>query len=359
VSPLASFAVGEPPELRCFFDSIVEAGGDLAPRLILADWLEEHDRPQEAELLRLQTALEATCCQPDQHPERVTQQARLVKLLAAGVRPCLPRRTVAPAESVEMTFAWIPPGTFLMGSPPEEAEHELFETRHRVTLTEGFYLGIHPVTQAQWQAVMGNNPSHFRGENLPVERVSWTDCRKLCTKWSQMDGQRYRLPTEAEWEYACRAGTTTPFHFGETMNTNQANYSGKYPYNKSKKGVDRQRTTPVGRFPPNGWGVFDMHGNVREWCADWYDVDYYERSPQQNPQGPGPRDSGVLMCGECRISRGGGWVSGGWSCRAAYRDKDLNQPSSCSGFRVVLVDGTRTKRVADRKRRGMKGAGRG
>jgi uncharacterized protein (TIGR02996 family) len=358
VSPLASFAAADPPELRRFHDAIVEAGSDFAPRLILADWLEEHDRPHEAELLRLQTALESTCCQPDQHPERAAQQARLVELLAAGVRPCLPRRTVALAESVEMTFAWIPPGTFLMGSPPKEADRDYEETQHRVTLTKGFYLGIHPVTQAQWQAVMGNNPSHFRGETRPVERVSWSDGRKFCKKWGQMDGQRYRLPAEAEWEYACRAGTTTPFHFGKTIHTDQANYSGKYPYGKGKKGVDRQQTTPVGRVPPNGWGLFDMHGNVREWCADWYEWGYYQERPPQNPQGPKRGDSGVEACGECRVLRGGSWISGGWRARAASRDKDFNQPASCNGFRVVFVVGAKAKRV-DRKRRKVTGSGRG
>jgi formylglycine-generating enzyme len=277
----------------------------------------------------------ATDCHPDHHPERIPQQARLVELLAAGVRPCLPRRTVALAESVEMTFAWIPPGTFLMGSPPEEAERGDNETRHSVTLTEGFYLGIHPVTQAQWQAVMGNNPSHFQGENLPVETVSWEDCQKFCKKLSQMDGKRYRLPTEAEWEYACRAGTTTPFHFGETIDTDQANYNGNYPHGKGKKGVYRQQTTPVDSFPPSGWGLFDMHGNVWEWCADWFDAEYYKRSPRQNPQGP--------EHGKRRVLRGGSWNYVGRLCRAAFRDSYApGGRGNGLGFRVVLVVGART-----------------
>jgi uncharacterized protein (TIGR02996 family) len=343
VSLPSSFAVGEPPEVRCFLDAIVEAGSDLAPRLILADWLEEHDRPQEAELLRLQTALEATCCQPDQHPERVAQQARLVELLTAGVRPCLPRRAVALAESVEMTFAWIPPGTFLMGSPPDEAEREDNETQHRVTLTEGFYLGIHPVTQAQWLAVMGDNPSHFRGEELPVETVSWRDCRKFCKKQCQTAGQLYSLPTEAEWEYACRAGTTTPFHPGETIDTDQANFNGIYPCGKSKKGAYRGQTTTVCRFPPNGWGLFDMHGNVWEWCADRFDAEYYRRSPQQNPQGPKRGDCG-RHGSERRVLHGGAWSSAGRYCRAAYRYEYYDDRSRNCGFRVVLDVGARTKR---------------
>jgi formylglycine-generating enzyme required for sulfatase activity len=150
----------------------------------------------------------------------------------------------------------------------------------------------------------------------------------------------------------------TAAHFGKTIHTDQANYCGKYPYGKGKKGVDRQQTTPVGGFPPNGWGLFDMHGNVRELCADWYKWGYYEESPSRNPQGPKRGESGVEASGECRVFRGGSWISGGWRSRAASRDKDFNQPSSFSGFRVVLVVSAKTKKV-DRKRRRVKGSGRG
>jgi formylglycine-generating enzyme required for sulfatase activity len=208
-----------------------------------------------------------------------------------------------------MRFAWIPPGTFVMGSPLDENGRDDDETQHSVTLTRGFYLGIHPVTQAQWQAVMGNNPSRFKGENLPVETVSGQDCREFCQKLGQMDGKRYRLPTEAEWEYACRAGTTTPFHFGETIDTEQANYNGDYTYGKGKKGISRQQTTPVGSFPPNAWGLFDMHGNVYEWCADGY-----EAYP------PGDlRDFQVDNKGSPRLLRGGSWFLYPHRCRSAFR----------------------------------------
>src|SRR5262249_26689915 len=144
------------------------------------------------------------------------------------------------------------------------------EVQHRVTLTGGFFLGVHQVTQAQWQMVMGSKPSRFKGENLPVERVSWDDCQEFCKRLAERDGKRYRLPTEAEWGYACRAGTATPFPFGETISPDQANYGGYYTYGKGKEGVYRQKTTPVGSFPANAWGLFDMHGNVYEWCEDWY-----------------------------------------------------------------------------------------
>jgi formylglycine-generating enzyme required for sulfatase activity len=230
-----------------------------------------------------------------------------------------------------MTFAWVPPGTFLMGSPPGEEGREPYqgadETQHRVTLTRGFFLGVHPVTQAQWKEVMGNNPSHFKEKTLPVEQVSWDDCREFCRQLSERDGKRYRLPTEAEWEYACRAGTTTPFHFGETISTDQANYHGNYTYGSGKKGQYRQKTTPVGTFPANGWGLFDMHGNVWEWWEDWYGS--YHESCITDPKSP---DNGTA-----RVLRGGSWGSlPGW-CRSAFRNHD--EPGfriSYAGCRVVL-----------------------
>jgi sulfatase modifying factor 1 len=304
----------DPPELRGLLDASVEYGADITPRLILADWLEEHDRPHEAELLRLHLALLATCCEPEHHPERVGQQARMVELLAAGVRPCVPRQTMALAEGVDMTFAWIPPGMFLMGSPSSEAERGDDETQHRVTLTRGFYLGIHPVTQAQWQAVMGNNPSFHRprfdrDKDRPVEHVSWDDCQAFCAKLGLSPAKRFRLPTEAEWEYACRAGTTTPFYFGETISTEVANYDGRHPYNKGRQADYRQQTTPVGSFPPNVWGLFDMHGNIWEWCKDWYGP--YPQEYIKDPQGG---DSG-----NARVGRGGGWSDMARICRSSQR----------------------------------------
>src|ERR1039457_4264129 len=168
-------------------------------------------------------------------------------------------------NSLGMKFVWIPPGNFMMGSPKEEKERIDNETQHKVTLTKGFYMGVHLVTQEQWQSVMNNNPSHFKGEkNLPVEQLSWEDCQEFIKKLRDKDKKAYRLPSEAEWEYACRAGTKTPFWFGKTISTDQANYKGSY--GNGKKGVDRQKTTPVGSFPANAWGLCDTHGNLWEWC---------------------------------------------------------------------------------------------
>jgi len=219
---------------------------------------------------------------------------------------------------IGMKFIWVPPGKFVMGSPPGEEGRSGDELPHRVTLTRGFFLGASPVTQGQWMAVMGHNPSRFRGENRPVESVSWEDCEEFCKKLSRLDGKSYRLPTEAEWEYACRAGTTGPFSFGATLSTEQANYDGTYIYNGGKKGSYRRTTTPIGSFPPNAWGLCDMHGNVWEWCADWYG-EYPDRDVT-DPTGP---DSG-----EDRVQRGGSWVYGPRGARSACRSRNA---LTCTG----------------------------
>jgi formylglycine-generating enzyme required for sulfatase activity len=171
-------------------------------------------------------------------------------------------------------------------------------------------MGSQPVTQAQWRAVLGTNPSRLRDDSHPVEQVSWHDCQEFCEGLGRRTGQRVRLPTEAQWEYACRAGTATPFHFGETLSTDQANYNGWYTYRQGRKGVYRQQTTPVGNFPPNAWGLFDLHGGVWEWCLDCYG---------KYPEGEvsDPRTEHV---GTARVLRGGSWYNIPWSCRSACRD---------------------------------------
>ena len=235
-----------------------------------------------------------------------------------------------------LEMVYIPGGTFTMGSPDSEKERSSNEgPQHRVTLAP-FYMGKYPVTQAQWQAVMGSNPAHFKGERRPVEEVSWNDAQKFCQRLSKnfrslqdFGSFSFRLPSEAEWEYACRAGTTTPFYFGETITTDLANYDGNSTYGDGPKGTYRQETTDIGSFPPNAFGLFDMHGNVWEWCQDWY-ADSYPNGAQENPQGP--------SSGQFRLLRGGSWSSNTVCCRSAFRDwRGTDKQNNNYGFRVVAV----------------------
>jgi formylglycine-generating enzyme required for sulfatase activity len=204
------------------------------------------------------------------------------------------------------------------------------QPQHRVKITKPFFMGMYVVTQAQYEAVMGVNPSEFKGESNPVETVSWNDAVEFCKKLSAKTGQTIRLPTEAEWEYACRAGTTTPFNTGETISTDQANYNGKHTYGNGRKGEDREKPVAVGSFAPNGFGLYDMHGNVWEWCQDWYDEGYYKNSPTDDPPGP---ESGVS-----RVIRGGSWCYDPAGCRSAMRHADPPSVGGNShGFRVVCA----------------------
>jgi formylglycine-generating enzyme required for sulfatase activity len=244
-------------------------------------------------------------------------------------------------EQMPANFVRIESGTFIMGSPSNEPERYDREVQHRVTVN-AFYIGKYQVTQGEYEAVMGTNPSNFKGSNLPVENVSWYDAVEYCNRLSQKEGltpaytidkgrsdpnntssddnvrwlvtwnqnaNGYRLPTEAEWEYACRAGTTTPFNTGNNITTSNANYNGDYPYNNNAKGTYRQRTTTVGSFAPNPWGLYDMHGNVWEWCWDWYGD--YSSGAQTDPRG--------AVSGASRVLRGGGWADYGRVLRSAFR----------------------------------------
>jgi len=216
-----------------------------------------------------------------------------------------------------LEMIWVKPGTFMMGHKEG--------VQHQVTLTKGFYLGKHEVTQAQWERVMGSNPSHFKGANRPVENVSWTEAVAFCKKLTEMEkkagrvpeGMAYQLPTEAQWEYACRAGTTTAYSWGDSISAKNASYD---------RDLD-DGTTPVGKYPANPWGFHDMHGNVFEWCADWYGT--YPAGPVTDPPG--------AASGSTRVKRGFSWSYGGSYLRSAergghapsYRYADL-------GFRVVF-----------------------
>ena len=228
-------------------------------------------------------------------------------------------------NSIGIEFVLVPAGEFMMGSRDPasqvaarcggyDAKDKWFTNehpRHRVRITRAFFIGAHEVTQRQYERVMGKNPAHFKGANNPVEQVSWNDAAEFCRRLSQKDGATYRLPTESEWEYACRAGTTTPFHTGETISTGQANYDGNYWYANGTKGQYRRKTTPVGSFAANAWGLYDMHGNVWEWCQDWYDDDYYSNSPTDDPTGP--------ATGKYLVLRGGSWFYFPYFMRSAYR----------------------------------------
>ena len=233
-------------------------------------------------------------------------------------------------RGVSLEMVQIPGDTFMMGSPDNEQGRSNDESpQHRVTVPT-FFAGKYAITQAQWEAVMGNNPSDFKGEKRPVENVSWDEAVEFCKKLSQTTGKKYRLLSEAEWEYACRAGTTTPFHFGETITPELVNYNGNYPYGKAAKGKYRQETTDVGSFPPNAFGLYDMHGNVWEWCSDeWHD----------NYSGA-PTDGSSWETGgsEYRVLRGGSWYRFAVDCRSAYRRRySAGYRSSSIGFRVALA----------------------
>ena len=250
-------------------------------------------------------------------------QAASAPSLRTEVIPPKPQRKAGEVytNALDMKFAWIPPGAFLMGSPANEPKREDYagadETQHGVTLTKGFHLGIYQVTQAKWQAVMDGNPSHFKGDRLPVERVSWDDAKAFCISLGRIDGKTYCLPTEAQWEYACRAGMTTPFHFGGTITTNEVNYNNS-----------RRKTTPVGSFKANTWGFFDMHGNVWEWCADTFGP--YQKQELKDPH--------VFVAGDDCVLRGGSFFDQQERCRSAFRTR---RPSAARfnfiGLRVCLL----------------------
>jgi formylglycine-generating enzyme required for sulfatase activity len=260
-----------------------------------------------------------------------------------------------------MKFVRIDPGEFLMGSPQGEKERKSDETQHKVKVTRPFMMGVHAVTRGQfaafvdeagyetdaendgwayawtgskWDKVKGaswRNPGFEQDDTHPVTEVSWNDAGAF-VQWlgGKEDGKGCRLPTEAEWEYACRAGTTTPFYTGETISTEQANYNGNFTYGAGVKGVYRQKTTPVGSFKPNAWGLFDMHGNVWEWCADAYAE--YPAGPATGPTGPTPPPQDAS-----RVLRGGSWDYKPGRCRSAQRLRYApGNRVNFIGFRVVL-----------------------
>jgi formylglycine-generating enzyme required for sulfatase activity/uncharacterized caspase-like protein len=259
-----------------------------------------------------------------------------------------PRKKINPEQFAEdlrngtmLAMVAIPGGTFLMGSPESELERNGSESPQHTVTIQPFFMGKFPVTQAQWQAVanlpkvklnidLKSDPSNFKGADRPVEKVSWDDAVEFCARLSQAKGREYRLPSEAEWEYACRAETTTPFHFGETITTDLANYNGNYTYGSGSKGQFRQQTTEVGSFPGNAFGLHDMHGNVWEWCQDTWHENY----------NGAPTDGSAWVDENTnqsrRIIRGGSWDDIPRLCRSASRDYYFPAYDDDDiGFRVV------------------------
>ncbi|HPJ36465.1 MAG TPA: formylglycine-generating enzyme family protein [Spirochaetota bacterium] len=266
----------------------------------------------------------------------------------------IPFITCSAREQKDDSLVLINGGTFDMGSPTSEAWRGKDELPHRVTL-KSFYMGKFEVTQKEYSLLTGENPSRFKGNNLPVENITWYDAVRYCNMLSKKrnlkpaytitgktvtwnrDADGYRLPTEAEWEYACRAGTETPFNTAKSISPDEANYYGTYPYMietyyfqqkklETRPGIYREKTVPVGSFAPNRWGLYDMHGNVWEWCWDWYGA--YSSGSQNSPEGPA---SGTL-----KVNRGGGWNDFAKHLRSAYRSS--TPPDNISfniGFRVV------------------------
>ena len=250
--------------------------------------------------------------------ERIAAEAREDESHQAGEV-----KTILLPGGEKMEMVWCPAGAFMMGSPSGflgiggEVGRWDVEMQHRVTLTKGFWMAKTGVTQGQWKSVMGSNPSWYKGDDLPMESVSWEDCQEFCRK----AGMGLRLPTEAQWEYACRAGAT-----GDYAGTGKLDDMGWYEDNSG------DQTHPVGQKAPNAWGLYDMHGNVWEWCADWYDDGYYEKSPGRDPEGP--------ASGGSRVLRGGCYWNDPRSCRSASRDGDFpGYRRRNYGFRPVACHG--------------------
>ena len=245
---------------------------------------------------------------------RVALCMALFFLGATGAAPAAEKPRV---NSIGMMFVHIPAGSFLMGCEANTASCEKDETpQHKVSISRPFYLGSSLVTQAQWLAVMGSNPSKNKGMHIPVDNVSWNDVQVFIKKLNDKEGGNlYRLPTEAEWEYAARAGTSTRYFFGDSPKE-----LARYAVCGEAKSVDRA---------PNPWGLYDIYGNLWEWVQDWYGENYYAASPATDPRGP--------SAGKTRVGRGGSWASNGVLCRSAYR---FNRPpdyrSGTVGFRVAL-----------------------
>jgi uncharacterized protein (TIGR02996 family) len=330
-----------------FLDALHADPTEETSWLALADWLEETGQEERAELIRLTRQLHVLPVLRRSRA-RTTLENRLQELLRKGVRPAVPEVT----NSLGMRFALIPPGRFRMGASTSENGRMKEEMpAHEVTITKPYYLAIHPVTQELFQQLMGFNPSHFCAQgdgtqavnkmntsSFPVERATWHEAITFCEHLSALPAEQnakrvYRLPTEAEWEYAYRGGacTITPFYLGNTIRSTEANFDGHHPYprNGGVSGPYHGRPCNVGSYLPNVFGLYDMAGNVWEWCNDWFSETYYRKGPRIDP--PGPRG------GSRRVLRGGAHWNWGGCCRGARRVR--NTPESreqAYGFRVAM-----------------------
>jgi formylglycine-generating enzyme required for sulfatase activity len=282
-----------------------DRGCDLRPKTLVGQWFRRKYLEGE------QTAIS----------EKTKNASPAIVQVNSGA---IASKTIDLGDGTKMKFVFVPPGEFIMGSSSDDPDKRIYECpQHLVKISKGFYMGIYEVTQEQYQGVMGDNPSHFRGDNLPVEMISWNDASKYCEKLSVKEGQTYRLPTEAEWEYACRAKTTTRFYYGDDLSYSQLEDYSWYRANSSAT------THPVGEKKPNVFGLYDMSGNVYEWCSDRSDDNYYANSPANDPQGP----SGVGS----RVMRGGHYMSDACCCRSTERmGCGPNQKGWDKGFRVVM-----------------------
>ena len=239
-------------------------------------------------------------------------------------------KTIVLPDGEEMEMIYCGRGSFIMGSPANEVDRYGDEIQHKETLTRGFWLGKYPVTQAQWESVTGSNPSQSnQGYNYPVDNVSWYDCNDFIEKINSQSNLNARFPTEAEWEYACCAGTTTKYHWGNALNGDKANCDGNYPCGTTVRGRYLQKTTPVGSYDANPWGFYDMHGNVWEWCADWYGR--YPTKSETDPKGP--------PSGSYRVYRGGSWYNSAYRCRSSCRGNGSDYRGSSTGFRLCCSAG--------------------
>ena len=231
-------------------------------------------------------------------------------------------------NSLGMKFILIPAGTFMMGSPPDEPLRKPDEKQHEVTISKPFYMQTTEVTQELWKLIMGHNPAVFKtcGTDCPVSMVSWNEAQEFLKRINKREKtDKYRLPTEAEWEYACRAGTTTVYNTGNCITTDQANYHGKHPLPGCPEGLNRETPLAVGSFPPNAFGLYDMHGNLWEWCQDWYGD--YPSGHVTDPTGP--------PSGDGRVVRGGSWNHFAANMRSAYRGAEVPDGQHCITVRVV------------------------